>query len=217
MQTWRDSNSPLTTTHPYLHSWPLSPPSAARCIEDWAPCCCRPSSGCRKAIPPGAEGSSAPSCPPRPTRASRCTTPTGAARSWRSTWAASRTEATSPSSPWSAFAPRAALCRCRRTAPLAQYALLGPLQSAPHRARKQAYLPWGEGGVDGAVPGGEGGHVSALHVPRVSRRPPRGADGGRRAHHLPPQGPPPFLPSPPAFDRSAAVQIQPSSGSKSRS
>ena len=50
-------------------------------------------------------------------------------------------------------------------------------------------VPW-------AVPGGEGGHVSALHVPRVRRRRAVGAASqGRRGHHLPPQGRPP--PAPP--------------------
>jgi hypothetical protein len=44
-----------------------------------------------------------------------------------------------------------------------------------------------------AVSGGEGDHVPPIHLPRVARRPPPGADQGRRTHHLPPQGPIPTL------------------------
>ena len=43
----------------------------------------------------------------------------------------------------------------------------------------------GEGAMEGAVPGGEGDHVPAPHVPRGGRRTPRGAHGSGRDHLLP--------------------------------
>jgi hypothetical protein len=49
-------------------------------------------------------------------------------------------------------------------------------------SRRRAY------GLSGAVSGGEGDHVPALHLPRVQRGPARGADPGRRNRRLPAPG-----------------------------